>query len=59
MPEPKVLVSAKITATLDQQMRDAMKELGVSEEQFLRDAIRFYRSRCVHTQQREKSRARN
>lgn len=50
MPEPKVLVSAKITATLDQQMRDAMKELGVTEEQFLRDAIRFYRSRCVHTQ---------
>ncbi len=55
MPEPKVLVSAKITAALDWQMRDAMKELGVSEEQFLRDAIRFYRSHCVHTQRREKS----
>lgn len=56
MFEPKVLVSAKITSALDKQMRDVMQMLGVPEEVFLRDAIRFYRSHCVHTQRHEATR---
>ena len=46
---PKVLVSANISADLDNEMKNIMKDLGVTEEKFLTDAIRFYRAQCVHT----------
>lgn len=46
---PKVLVSANISADLDKEMNKIMKDLGVTEEKFLTDAIRFYRDQCVHT----------
>lgn len=46
---PKVLVSARIGADLDSEMKEIMKSLGVTEEKFLTDAIRFYRAQCVHT----------
>lgn len=55
MLEPKVLVSVKIDADLEKRMHEIMMNLGVSKDQFLRDAIRFYRTNCVHTQRARRS----
>ena len=48
--EPSFLISAKVPRELQKQLVKCAQQLGVSEEEVCRKAVKFFAVHCVHTQ---------
>ena len=50
MFSPKFLIIEKVPLSLAAEMDREISKSGMTKDEFLREAIRFYCGRCVHTQ---------